>query len=79
MIYMEVYMKSIVLDLFIFVFFLGVLLVPILLGLFLSLQIAFGLTRARQSFFRLLKNGSFLTLRWFGVVLLGIVLHVLLV
>jgi hypothetical protein len=72
-------MKSIILDLFIFVFFLGVLLVPILLGLFLSLQIAFGLTRARLSFFRLLKNGSFLALSWFGVVLLGIALHVLLV
>jgi hypothetical protein len=32
-----------------------------------------------QSFFRLLKNGSFLALSWFGVVLIGIVLHVLLI
>jgi hypothetical protein len=72
-------MKSNILDLFIFVFFLSVLLIPILLGLFLSLLIAFGLTRARQSFFRLLKSGSFLALSWFGVVLLGIVLHMLLI
>ncbi len=76
---MEVHMKSIILDLFIFVFFLGVLLVPILLGLFLSLLIVFGLMRARQTFFRLLKVGSFLALSWFGVVLIGIMLHMLLV
>jgi hypothetical protein len=76
---MEVYMKTIILDLFNVVFFLDVLLVPILLGMFLSLLVGFGLMRARQIFFRLLKIGSFLTLGWFGVVLLGIVLHMLLV
>jgi len=74
---MEVYMKTIILDIFNVVFFLDVLLVPILLGMFLSLMIVFGLMRARQIFFRLLKVGSFLALGWFGVVLLGIVLHVL--
>jgi hypothetical protein len=72
-------MKSIILDLFVFVFYLGALLVPLLSGLFLSLRIAFGLTRARQSFFRLLKNGSFLALSWFGVVLIGIMLRMLLI
>ena len=79
MIYMEVHMKSIILILFVFVFSLGVLLVPILLGLFLSLRIEFGLTQARQTFFRLLKIGSVLALSWFGVVLIGIVLHMLLI
>jgi hypothetical protein len=72
-------MISIILDLFVFVFALGVLLVTLLLGLFFSLRIAFGLTRARQTFFRMLKIGSFLALSWFGVVLIGIMLHVLLV
>jgi hypothetical protein len=72
-------MKTIILDLFNVVFSLGVLLVPLLLGLFLSLMIKFGLTQARQIFFRLLKIGSFLALGWFSVVLLGIVLHILLV
>jgi hypothetical protein len=72
-------MKTIIVDLFIFVFFMGVLLVPILLGSFLSLLIVFGLTQARQSFFRMLKVGSFLALSWSGVVLLGIVLHMLLI
>ena len=72
-------MKSNIHDLLVFVFFLGVLLVPLLLGLFLSLQIAHGLTRARQTFLRLLKIGAFLALSGFGVVLLGNILHVLLV
>ncbi len=72
-------MKSNIHDLLVFVFFLGVLLVPLLLGLFLSLQIAHGLKRARQTFLRLLKMGSFLALSVFGVVLLGNILHVLLV
>ncbi len=72
-------MKSNIHDLLVFVFFLGVLLVPLLLGLFLSLQIAHGLTRARQTFLRLLKIGSFLALSVCGVVLLGNILHVLLV
>jgi len=72
-------MKSNIHDLLVFVFFLGILLVPLLLGLFLSLQIAHGLTRARQTFLRLLKIGSFLALSWFGVVLLGNTLHMLLV
>ena len=61
-------MKSNIHDLLVFVFFLGVLLVPLLLGLFLSLQIAHGLTRARQTFLRLLKIGAFLALSvggWF--------------
>ncbi len=72
-------MKSNIHDLLVFVFFLGVLLAPLLLGLFLSLLIAHGLTRAHQTFLRLLKIGSFLTLSWFGVVLLGNALHVLLI
>jgi hypothetical protein len=72
-------MKSIILDLFVFFFALGVLLVPLLLGLFLSLLIAFGLTRARKTFFCLLKIGPFLALSWFGVVLIGILLHLLLI
>lgn len=72
-------MKSNIHDLLVFVFFLGVLFVPLLLGLFLSLLIAHGLTRARQTFLRLLKIGSFLTLSVCGVVLLGNALHVLLV
>ena len=72
-------MKSSIHDLFVFVFFLGVLLVPLLLGLFLSLQIAHGLARARQTFLRLLKIGSFLALSVFGVVLLGSMLYMFLV
>ena len=72
-------MKSIILNLFVFVFSLGVLLVPILLGLLLSLRIKFGLTQARQTFFRLLKIGSFLAFGLFGLVLIGIMLHVLLI
>jgi hypothetical protein len=62
-------MKSNIHDLLVFVFFLGVLLVPLLLGLFLSLQIAHGLKRARQTFLRLLKMGSFLALSVCGVLL----------
>jgi hypothetical protein len=79
MVYMEFHMKSNTLNLFVFFFSLGVLLVPILLGLFLSLGIEFGLTQARQTFYRLLKIGSFLALSWFVVVLIGIMLHVLLI
>jgi hypothetical protein len=62
-----------------FLFSLGVLLVPILLGLFVSLRIEFGLTQARQTCYRLLKIVSFLALGWFGLVLIGIVLHMLLI
>jgi hypothetical protein len=47
--------------------------------MFLSLLIVFGLMLARQIFFRLLNVGSFLALSWFGAVLLGIVLHILLI
>ena len=72
-------MKSSIHDLFVFVFFLGVLFVPLLLGLFLSLQIAHGLKRARQTFLRLLKIGSFLALSVCGVVLLGNILYMFLV
>jgi hypothetical protein len=62
-----------------FSFSLGVLLVPILLGLFVSLRIEFGLTQARQTFYRLLKIVSFLAPGWFGLVLICIVLHMLLI
>jgi len=72
-------MKSHVHDLLVFAFFLGVLFVPLLLGLFLSLQIAHGLARARQTFLRLLRIGSFLALSVFGVVLLGSMLYMFLV
>jgi hypothetical protein len=72
-------MKSHIHDLLVFTFFLGVLLVPLLLGLFLSLQIAHGLTRARQTFLRLLKIGAFLALSVSGVVLLGNTLYMFLV
>jgi hypothetical protein len=72
-------MKSHIHDLLVFVFFLGVLFVPLLLGLFLSLQIAHGLTRARQTFLRVLKIGAFLVLSMFGVVLLGSMLYMFLV
>jgi hypothetical protein len=58
---------------------LGVLLVPIQLGLFVSLRIEFGLTQAHQTFYRLLKIVSFLAPGWFGLVLIGIVLHMLLI
>jgi hypothetical protein len=79
MVYMEFHMKSNTLNLFVFFFSLGVLLVPILSGLFLCLRIEIGLTQARQTFYRLLKIGSFLFLSWFVVVLIGIMLHVLLI
>ena len=72
-------MKSHIHGLLVFAFFLGVLLVPLLLGLFLSLQIAHGLARARQAFLRLLKIGAFLALSVFGVVLLGNMLYMFLV
>lgn len=72
-------MKSSTLNLYVSVFSLGVLLVPILLGLFLSLRIKFGLMQARQTYFSLLKIGSFLALGCFGLVLIGIVLYILLI
>ena len=72
-------MKSPIHDLLVFAFFLGVLLVPLLLGLFVSLQIAHGLRRARQAFLRLLKIGAFLALSMFGVILLGNMLYLFLV
>jgi hypothetical protein len=72
-------MKSIILTLYDSVFSLGVLLVPILLGVFLSLRIEFGLKHARQTYFHLLKIGSFLALSWFGVVLIGFILHMILI
>ena len=79
MIYMESPMKSIILNLYDSVFSLGVLLVPILLGLFLSLRIKFGLTQARQTYFHLLKIGWFLALACFGLVLISIILHMILI
>ena len=79
MVYMEFHMKSNILNLFVFFFSLGVLLVPILLGLLLSLRIKFGLTRARQTYFHLLKIGSFLALACFGLVLIDIILHMILI
>ena len=72
-------MKSSILNLFDSVLSLGVLLVPILLGLFLSLRIKFGLSQARQTYFSLLKIGSFLALGCLGLVLVGIMLHMILI
>ena len=72
-------MKSSILNLFNSVLSLGVLLVPILLGLFLSLRIKFGLSQARQTYFSLLKIGSFLALGCLGLVLVGIMLHMILI
>lgn len=72
-------MKSIILHLFVSVFSLSVLLVPILLGLLLSLRLEFGLTQARLTLSSMLKIGSFLVISLFGVVLLGIILHMLLI
>jgi hypothetical protein len=72
-------MKSSILNLYVYVFSFCVLLVPILLGLFLSLRIKFGLTQARQTYFSLLKIGSFLALGCFGLVLIGIILHMILI
>jgi hypothetical protein len=72
-------MKSNILNLFDSVFSLGVLLLPILLGMFLSLRIKFGLTQARQTYFSLLKIGSLLVLGCFGLVLIGIMLHMILI
>jgi len=72
-------MKSSILHLYDSVFSLGVLLVPILLGVFLSLRIKFGLTQARQTYFSLLKIGSFLALGCLGLILIGIILHMMLI
>ncbi len=72
-------MKSNILNLYDSVFSLSVLLVPILLGLFLSLRIKFGLTQARQIYFKLLKIGSFLVLGCLGLVLIDIMLHMILI
>jgi len=72
-------MKSSILHLYDSVFPLGVLLVPILLGVFLSLRIKFGLTQARQTYFSLLKIGSFLALGCLGLILIGIILHMMLI
>ncbi len=79
MIYKESHMKSDILNLYDSVFSLGVLLVPLLLGLFLSLRIKFGMTQARQIYFKLLKIGSFIVLSCLGLVLIGIMLHMLLI
>jgi hypothetical protein len=79
MIDMENPMKSSILHLYDSVFSLAVLLVPIVLGLFLSLRMKFGSMQARQTYFSLLKIGLFLALGCFGLVLLGIVLHQLLI
>jgi len=79
MIYMESPMKSSILNLYDSVFSLGVLLVPILLGVFLSLRIKFGLSQARQIYFSLLKIGSFLALGCLGLILIGIILHMMLI
>ena len=72
-------MKSNILNLYDSVFSLGDLLVPILIGLFLSLRIEFGLTQARQTYFSLLKIGSLLVLGCLGLVLIGIMLHMILI
>jgi hypothetical protein len=72
-------MKSSILHLYVSAFPLEVLLIPILLGLFLSLRIKFGLTQARQAYFRLLKIGSFLALGRLGLVVIGIILHMILI
>ena len=48
-------------------------------GVVLSLQIAHGLTRARQAFLRVLKIGLFLALSVFGVALLVNMLYMFLV
>ena len=79
MMYMEGPMKSNILHLYAYVFSFGVLLVPILLGLFLSLRIKFGLTQARQTYISLLKIGSLLALGCLGLVLIGIILHMILI
>jgi len=72
-------MKSSILNLYDSVFSLGVLLVPILLGLFLSLRIKFGLSQARQTYFNLLKIGSFIAFACFGLVLVDIILRMILI
>ena len=79
MMYMESPMKSSILNLYDSVFSLGVLIIPILLGLFLSLRIKFGLSQARQTYFSLLKIGSFLALGCLGLILIGIILHMMLI
>jgi hypothetical protein len=72
-------MKSSILNLYDSVFSLGVLLVPILLGVFLSLRIKFGLSQARQTYFSLLKIGSLLAFGCLGLVLIGIILRMILI